>query len=388
MTAHDFAGLFTPFRLGNLHLANRIVFPPMGLEVCEQGVPSDEAAQYYARRAEGGASLVITEGVYIDHQSSGDNPLLGRFHGNSAFEGWRNVAAKVHAAGSYIVPELWHVGLIYRGPELITGGNPQFRPELGQVSPSGFIAPDKQVTDGMTQKQIDEVIEAFGNGAAMARTLGFDGIEIHGAHGYLIDQFFWSKLNKRTDRYGGDARSRGRFAAEVIAECRRQLAPGMPIILRISQFKLVDYAAKMADTPQELEALLAPIVDAGVDLFDCSQRRFWEPTFPDSSLNLAGWTKKVTGKPTITVGSVGLDCDMLASLAFGQTAECNLPSLEQLMERFERGEFDLVGVGRAMIAEPDWPHLIRRRELHKLKPFSTSALASALTSHIKETESA
>ena len=82
----DFSPLFTPFQLGKFTLPNRFIFPPMGLEVCEGGVPSDEAAEYYARRAEGGASLVITEGVYIDHPSSGDNPLLGRFHGQDAFE--------------------------------------------------------------------------------------------------------------------------------------------------------------------------------------------------------------------------------------------------------------------------------------------------------------
>lgn len=373
-----FEPLFQPFRLRNLELKNRIVFPPMGLEVCHDGVPGDDSAEYYARRAAGGASLVITEGAYIDHPSSGDNPLLGRFHGETAFAGWRNVAAKVHAAGAYVVPELWHVGLIYRGPDLLTGGEVRFRPELGQVSPSGFIAPGKKVCEGMSQKQIDEVIECYGKGAAKARELGFDGIELHGAHGYLIDQFFWSALNKRSDRYGGDPRSRGRFAAELIAECRRHLDPGMPIILRISQFKLVDYDAGIADTPRELEQLLAPCVEAGVDLFDCSQRRFWEPTFEGSDLNLAGWTKKLTGVPTITIGSVGLDADMLASLGQGQMANCNLASLDQLMERFDRGEFDLVAVGRAMIAEPDWPQIVRRGELDRLKPFSPHSLAEAL----------
>ena len=387
--ARQFDGLFKPFQLGNLTLANRIVFPPMGLSVCENGVPSDAAADYYARRATGGASLVMTEGVYIDHPSSGDNPLLGRFSGQDAFDGWRNVAAKVHAAGGYTVPELWHVGLIYSGPELITGGKPAFRPELGQVSPSGYIAPDTKVCEGMTQAQIDEVISAYGKGAKMAKALGFDGVELHGAHGYLIDQFLWSKLNKRTDKYGGDARSRGRFAAEVITECRRHLDPGMPIILRISQWKMVDYAAKMAESPQELEQLLAPIVDAGVDLFDCSQRRFWEPTFDGSDLNLAGWVKKVTGKPTMTIGSIGLDCDLIASLGHGQVAECNLPSLEQLVQRFERGEFDLIGVGRAMIAEPDWPEIVRTGALTELKPFSMSSLDGALQVHKKrETRSA
>lgn len=379
MTGRDFEGLFTPFQLGRLTLPGRIVFPPMGLEVCEQGVPSEEAADYYARRAAGGASLVITEGVYIDHPSSGDNPLLGRFHGEAAYEGWRQVAAKVHAAGGFTIPELWHVGLIYSGPDMLAGADVDFRPALGQVSPSGYIAPGKKVCDGMTQAQIDEVIAAYGAGAAKAEALGFDGVEIHGAHGYVIDQFFWKALNHRTDRYGGSPRARGQFAAEVVSECRRHLAPGKPVVLRISQWKMVDYNARIADTPQELEALLAPVVEAGVDLFDCSQRRFWEPTFEgDDDLNLAGWVKKVTGVPTMTVGSVGLDRDLLASLGGGETARTNLASLDELVRRFDRGDFDLVGVGRAMIAEPDWPKLVRRGELSQLKPFAADALAQAL----------
>lgn len=373
-----FEGLFQPFQLGNLTLKNRIVFPPMGLEVCEGGVPGEEAADYYARRAEGGASIVFTEGVYIDHMSSGDNPLLGRFHGEDAFEGWRNVAAKVHASGGYALPELWHVGLIYSGPDLLAGGDIKFRPELGQVSPSGFIAPGKQVCDGMTQEQIDIVLAAYARGAAKSKELGFDGVEIHGAHGYLIDQFFWPALNHRTDRYGGSPRARGQFAAEVIQACKSQLDPGMPVVLRMSMWKMVDYNARIAETPQELEELLAPAIEAGVDLFDCSQRRFWEPIWEGSDLNLAGWVKKVTGVPTMTVGSIGLDCDLLASLGDMQVANCNLASLDQLMERFDRGDFDLVGVGRSMIAEPDWPKFVRNGQLDKLKPFSVNTLANAL----------
>jgi 2,4-dienoyl-CoA reductase-like NADH-dependent reductase (Old Yellow Enzyme family) len=386
-SATDFSPLFTPFQLGGLTLANRIVFPPMGLEVCEDGVPSAEAAAYYARRAQGGASLVMTEGVYIDHPSSGDNPLLGRWHGEAAYAGWAQVARAVHAAGGYVLPELWHVGLIYRGPDILTGNDVDFRPELGQVSPSGFIAPGKQVCDGMTQAQIDVVIDAYARGTAKAVELGFDGVELHAAHGYIIDQFFWKALNQRSDRYGGSPRARGQFAAEVVQACREQLSPGMPIVLRISQWKMVDYAARIADTPQELEELLGPVVDAGIELFDCSQRRFWEPCFEPGrfgadDLNLAGWVKKVTGVPTMTVGSVGLDCDLLASLGEGRTAGLDLRSLDELMRRFDRGDFDLVGVGRAMIAEPDWPQIVRRGELTALKPFAVNSLADALMAHV------
>ena len=230
----------------------------------------------------------------------------------------------------------------------------------------------------MTQAQIDAVIDAYGRGAAMARELGFDGIEIHGGHGYLIDQFFWPKLNRRTDGYGGSARARGRFAAEVIAECRRRAGPDFPVMLRISQWKIIDYEARIAETPQELEELLAPAVEAGVDLIDCSERRFWERAFPGSDLNLAGWVKKLTGKPSMTIGSIGLDCDMMTSLMLGQEAGRDLSSFARLLEMFERGDFDLVGVGRAMIAEPDWAKLVRAGAIDRLKPFSPQVIESVL----------
>jgi len=385
----DFSGLFTPFQLGKFTLPNRIVFPPMGLEVCEGGVPSAEAAEYYARRAEGGASLVFTEGVYIDHPSSGDNPLLGRFSGEDAFAGWRAVAARVHERGGIVLPELWHVGLIYSGTAKLAGEELAFRPDLGQVSPSGYIDPQTQVCEPMTQQQIDDVIAAYARGAAKAVELGFDGIELHGAHGYIIDQFFWKALNRRTDRYGGSPRARGQFAAEVVAACREQLEPGMPLVLRISQWKMVDFDARIADTPRELEELLAPVVEAGVDLIDCSQRRFWEPAFDPgacggSDLNLAGWAKKVTGVPTCTIGSIGLDSDFFVSLGEGAPSEIDLANLDELMRRFDRGDFDLVAVGRAMIAEPDWPRIVEAGELGKLKPFTPKALDDALLAHLED----
>ncbi|MEW9854386.1 12-oxophytodienoate reductase [Novosphingobium sp. M1R2S20] len=381
----DFGPLFTPFQLGKFTLPNRIVFPPMGLQVCEGGIPGDEAAEYYARRAAGGASLVMTEGVYIDHPSSGDNPLLGRFHGEDAFAAWKNVAAKVHAAGGICVPELWHVGLIYRGPDVLTGGPLAYRPELGQVSPSGYIDPQNKVCEEMTQAQIDEVIAAYARGARKAVELGFDGVELHGAHGYIIDQFLWKALNRRTDRYGGSPRARGQFAAEVIRACRAEMAPGMPLIMRISQWKMVDYNARLTETPQELEELLAPLVEAGVDLFDCSQRRFWEPTFDDGTdYNLAAWTKKVTGVPTCTIGSIGLDSDFFVSLGEGRASELDLRNLDELMRRFDRGDFDLVAVGRAMIAEPDWPKLVQAGRLDRLKPFTPKALDEALIAHVTD----
>ncbi|MBJ8192120.1 12-oxophytodienoate reductase, partial [Bacillus cereus] len=118
--------------------------------------------------------------------------------------------------------------------------------------------------------EIADIISAYAQAAADAQRVGFDGIELHGAHGYLIDQFFWDKTNKRTDQYGGNLVQRTRFAVEVIEACRRAVGPNFPIVLRFSQWKMYHYEEKLAQTPQELEQFLTPLVKAGVDIFHCS----------------------------------------------------------------------------------------------------------------------
>jgi len=144
--------------------------------------------------------------------------------------------------------------------------------------------------------------------------------------------------------------------------------------MRISNWKLVDYGARLADTPQELEELLSLIAEAGVDLFDRSERRFWIPAFEGSDLNLAGWIKKLTGKPTMTCGSVGLDIDMWQSMAEGRAAEQSLGCFQRLTQMFERGDFDLAAVGRGMIAEPEWANLVRGGAFHRLKQFTPALI--------------
>ena len=143
-------------------------------------------------------------------------------------------------------------------------------------------------------------------------------------------------------------------------------------MLRFSQWKMQDYAAKLARTAQELDTLLQPLAAAGVDIFHCSTRRFWEPEFPGSRLNLAGWTKKLTGKPTITVGSVTLNEEFTTTFRTDEGAA--ITGIDELIERLERGEFDLVAVGRSLIVNPDWPLLVRRGAIDALKPFQRDVL--------------
>jgi len=146
-----------------------------------------------------------------------------------------------------------------------------------------------------------------------------------------------------------------------------------PIILRFSQWKQQDYAARLATTPEELARFLAPLSTAGVDIFHCSQRRFWEPEFEGSDLNFAGWAKKLTGKTSITVGSVGLTGDFIA--AYG--GEASKPaSLDQLLRMLERGDFDLVAVGRALLQDPLWAQKVHQGRSGELMAFERSAMAT------------
>jgi len=226
----------------------------------------------------------------------------------------------------------------------------------------------------MSEARIWEVIEAFARGAGLAQELGFDGVELHGAHGYLIDQFFWKGTNQRADDWGGDCGRRSRFGAEIVRAVRAATRPDFPVILRWSQWKMGDYTVKLAPDPATLEAFLKPLAQAGVTAFHCSTRRFWEPEFPASGshLNLAGWTKKVTGLPTVTVGSVGLSrADSLEERA--NTVDISTEHLAALIRGLRQGEFDLIAVGRALLANPAWAALVRDRRFSELQPYSAAA---------------
>lgn len=357
------APLFKPFRVHNLNLPNRIVMAPMTRSHSPDGVPSENVAAYYRRRAEGGVGLIMTEGTAINHPSAVNDPKVPNFHGEAALAGWAKVAAEVHAAGGHIMPQLWHVGMMRKPGEL-----PNV--EVMPFGPSGITTTGKKVAEPPSEKDIEGVIAAYGEAAGNAKRLGFDGIELHGAHGYLIDQFFWELTNTRTDRFGGDLVGRTRFGVEVVQACRRATSPDFPIVLRYSQWKSSDYAAKLAKTPQELEKFLAPLENAGVDIFHCSQRRFWEPEFDGSSMNFAGWTKKLSGKPTITVGSVGLDGDITNSFE-GKTIRHM--DIAKVVKMVEDGEVDLVAVGRALLADPAWPTKIREGRAEDLAALTMDA---------------
>ena len=357
--------LSRPVSLNGLTVPNRIAMAPMTRMFSPGGVPGEDVVSYYSRRAAAGVGLIVTEGTYVGHESAGLSDRVPRFHGAEQLAGWAKVAEAVHAAGGTIVPQLWHIGMVRK-----EGQAPY--PEAPAVGPSGLrMDGGEGAGKAMTQGDIDDVVAAFAQAAADAERIGFDGVELHGAHGYLIDQFLWSGTNRRTDAYGGDPVARTRFAAEIVAAVRAAVSPGFPVLFRYSQWKQDAYDARLARTPQELEAILAPLAAAGVDAFHASTRRYWLPEFEDSDLNLAGWTKKLTGRPAITVGSVGLNGEFLKAFQ-GEGAE--LGSLDNLLDRMERDEFDLVAVGRALLQDPQWAAKVLAGRFDELAPYDAASL--------------
>ncbi|MDF1655297.1 MAG: NADH:flavin oxidoreductase [Coxiellaceae bacterium] len=376
--------LLKPFNLGSLQLKNRIVMAPMTRSMSKGHIPSQASADYYARRAAGGVGLIITEGTAIDHPGSHGYPNVPNFFGEEALAGWKNVVKQVHAAGGIIAPQLWHVGSARQAKKIdeSTPDNYTYccacdHHDVPGVGPSEILHPnykEGEVPCALSQEEINKIIHAYAQGAADAKRIGFDAIELHGAHGYLIDQFFWQKTNHRDDKYGGDSLAkRAQFAVEIVEAVREATGPDFPIIFRFSQWKMGAYNEKMAQTPEELEAFIDRLVSAGVDIFHCSTRRFNEPEFDGSALNLAGWVKKISGKATITVGSVGLDIDFISSFK-GIESKAQDNTMGDLDQRLSNEEFDLVAVGRMLLTNPNWPELIQQDQLDQAVPFDKSAL--------------
>jgi 2,4-dienoyl-CoA reductase-like NADH-dependent reductase (Old Yellow Enzyme family) len=354
----ELSPLFQPFGSRRLTVSNRFVMAPMTRRFSPGGIPGKAVAEYYARRAASGVGLIISEGTGVDRPGALNELDIPNLHSDAALAGWARVLSSVHGAGGAMAPQLWHVGAL---------ADEDSRVAFPAESPSGFAKPGQLLGKTMSEEDIADAIDAFARAAQAASALGFDAVELHGAHGYLIDQFFWGETNRRSDRFGGNSiAARARFACEVIRAVRKSVGPDLALILRISQWKMQKLDARIATTATELEQWLAPLADAGVDIFHCSQRRFWEPEFPGSDLNLAGWVKKLLGKPTITVGSVGISRDALND----PEAE---GSLFELARRLDRGDFDLVAVGRALLHDPFWLQKVRAGKFAEVDDFDPSS---------------
>jgi 2,4-dienoyl-CoA reductase-like NADH-dependent reductase (Old Yellow Enzyme family) len=367
--ALDLAPLFEPFQVGRLRLRNRFVLPAMQMGFVEKCGPSQRMIDYLRARAEGGTALMFSESCAPDHPSSYWQPVFCVVNKENE-GGWARVVEAVKGAGACFFLQLWHPG----AQRVPSAG---FRhADYPSLSPSGLIQEGRVNGRAMTAAEMDDLKAAYARAAETAKRIGADGVEVHSAHGYLMDQFLWTETNRREDGYGGAAvADRARFPLEVVAAIRAAVGPGFPISLRFSQFKEADYGARVFATPAELAEFAALAKAAGVDLLNVSSRRFAKPEWPDlhESRGIAGWTRKVGGLPVITTGSVGLDKDMFLDLFDGADPALRLAAdLAELLRRFVAGEFDLVGVGRMQIANPDFVTKLASGRLDALRLYRKS----------------
>jgi 2,4-dienoyl-CoA reductase-like NADH-dependent reductase (Old Yellow Enzyme family) len=360
---YDISPLLQPFRIRHLQLRNRFVMPGMQRWWCVDGAPDHRMVEYYRRRVLGGAALIISESCTVDHPSATKNPTFARMS-PSTREAWRACMTAVHEAGGAMFMQLWHQGGVNYG------GDAEVNPAFVALSPSGLSAPGSQFGRAATEADLSGLKRAFVQGALDAAEIGADGVELHCAHGFLLDQFLWPATNLRTDHYGGPAiTDRAAFVAEVTEAVREAVGPDFVVSVRISQWKESDYDAKIVEEPDQLGQLVRLLRAAGADIFHVSTRRFWTPEWEGSDLGLAGWAKSFTDAAVIAVGSVGLDVDVMASLNGEEGRPTGASRIDELVRRFERGDFDLISVGRSQIGDPQWIAKMTHHRIPDIRAF-------------------
>jgi len=364
------AGLFEPLMIRSVTLPNRFVMPPMQRGWARSNVPDIGLGAYYRARVLGGAGLIIGESAAIDHPSATGQAAAVSLH-DAAIPAWARIVGEVKDAGGHMLLQLWHEGAMRtrhsNGPD----------PNAPTLSPSGLVWRDRPNGEAASRDELEAILAAYVRAAMTAQSIGADGIELHGAHGFLLDQFCWSETNMRTDEYGGVAlEDRFRFPTSIVRAIRAVVGQDFLIGWRFSQWKEVDFGARIFETPAALATGLGLLREAGVDLFHASTRRFHVPEWPESDLGLAGWASSVTDAPVIAVGSIGVQ-DRMFEVPGEAPGLDVMASFAELLRRFRRGDFALVGVGRAMIGDSDWVNKVRDGRFMEIRPFSSDMLGTA-----------
>ena len=365
----DLSALFSPLQIRRLTLRNRFSMPGMQRGFMDDGAPTATMVEYLRRCAAGGVGLIISESTSPDHPSAYWQPMMGRVEART-LDAWSKVARAVVSEGAGFLVQLWHPGSMHK----VAPGHPLSA--YPALSPSGLIQAGRSNGRAMSPSELSELAQAYAIAAQRAQQFGADGIEVHAAHGYLMDQFLWRETNHRADGYGGDSLARrARYPAEVVSAIRRATGDDFVISFRFSQFKEVDYGATVASDPEDLRNMLAVLRAAGVDLFNVSSRRYHKPEWPSEQhpdRTISEWTKSLTDAPVMTCGSVGLNVEMFANLFDDEepTALSVERDLAVLAQRVRAGTLDLVGVGRMHIANNDFVNKVRERRFNDLALFN------------------
>ncbi len=340
--------LFEPGNIGTMRIRNRIVMPGMATNLAgDTGSVTDDMILYYAARARGGIGLIVVENANVDYPQGKAGPSQLRVDDDRFIPGLHNLAEAAQFYGARIALQINHSG---------GTGNPGFSEGLWPVAPSAIeYGSAKRVPRELTVVEIKDLVEKFADAADRARMAGFDGVEIHGAHGYLIAQFMSPWMNKRTDAYGGNFECRMRFPIEIVRRVREKVSKDYPVLFRISADEFVEGGR----TLEESKIACKMLVDAGVDAIHasagthrfanrsyCAQR---EPrSYPQGwKVYLASAIKDIVSIPVIAVG-------VIREPAFAERV-------------LEDGKADFLAVGRGVICDPDWPDKARKGEENAIR---------------------
>ncbi len=338
----NFDQLWSPVQIGSIELGNRVALAPMTrVSATEDGRATERMAAYYRAFARGGFGLLITEGIYPDTAYSQGYLFQPGLATKEQASSWVKVVEAVHSEGAKIIAQLMHAGAQTQGNRFMTDtvGPSAIAPkgeQLGFYRGEGPYAVPAEIT----RRQMDEVRDGFVAAALRAKEAGFDGVEIHGANGYLLDQFLTDYLNERTDDYGGTAENRVRFAAEISSAVREAVGPDMTVGIRISQAKVSDNEHRWAGGADEAKIIFS---SPGCQRVSTSSTpRSTRPLnrhSADSPESLAMLAREHSGATVIANGMLD-DPETAAALLAG-------------------GAADVVALGKAAFANRDWPHKVR-----------------------------
>jgi 2,4-dienoyl-CoA reductase-like NADH-dependent reductase (Old Yellow Enzyme family)/thioredoxin reductase len=350
MIATRFKKVFEPTNIGQMQLKNRIVMPPMGTNYAEAGgAVSQRMLDYYEARARGGVGLIIVEGSAPSLQCT-TSPQASPSHqaslGDDKFiPGWRKLTDAAHKYNARIAIQIMHATLENWDGKVV------------QVSPSPVIVPTRVMgilggpPHELTVEEIVERVDWFALAARRAKEAGFDGVEVHGAHQYIVAAFLSSATNQRTDKYGGSVKNKARFLVEILQAIKREVGPDFPVWVR---FNAQEWGVENGITIEETKQMVPLVVEAGAQALHVSAygagSYITTAPIPDTLgflVPLAEEVKKLTKVPVIAVGRLDLELG------------------EKILEE---GKADLIAIGRRLMVDPDLPNKVAEGRLNEVIP--------------------
>ena len=332
--------MFQPIQIGSLGLKNRLVMAPMGTNFGDaSGCVSEEARRYYARRAAGGVGLILTEAMYVHISGAHRAGAIG-IDRDERIPELRTLTDAVHKRGGKIAAQLTHAGRVVGGAVRGEGYPQAWGPSALTHRKTG------ERSHAMTEEEIRLIVRAFGDAAARARKSGFDAVEIHGTHGYLLMQFMSPLWNRRKDSYGGSLENRMRFPLEVARQVLAS-AGGRPVIYRIGGSELLPGGM----SPEDAQTLAAELERVGV-----------------SALHVSGGINETPADMKNSIGTnyapegyfVDLAADIRRKVSIPVIAVGRLGNPELAASVLAEGKADLVCLGRSLLADPEWPEKVRQ----------------------------